>query len=113
MCSSDLSEAWEMISEPDSAAEQRLCPKCQTPSRNHSPLPRNWELERSVELPQTLHYQTLPPDKLAPGSDEASKFGAHCFAACMYGIQGRYEILAKNLQEADKAFEKMLIQDDP
>jgi tetratricopeptide (TPR) repeat protein len=102
-------EAWQLVSPPDEAAEEHMCTKCDTPSRSHSPFPPGWLWDSASELPQQLSYQTLDPSvQLQPGSDEVSIFQASCYAACMYGGQGRYDLLAKSLQRADQIFEKMI-----
>ena len=103
-------ESWQLVSPPDEAAEEQMCPKCDTPSRSHSPFPPDWLWDSASELPQKLSYQTLDPSvHFNPGSDEASIFQASCYAACMYGGQGRYDLLAKSLQRADQIFEKMIM----
>ena len=103
-------DSWELVANPDMSAEPKLCLKCQNPSRNHSPLPRNWFLQPSTELPQMLSFQITSTDVNEPqGSNEASKFEIFCFAACIYGGQEQYDMMSKSLQQADQVFEDMLL----
>jgi hypothetical protein len=106
-------DSWELISKPDPSAEPKLCPKCQSPNKDHSPLPQEWLLNPSFDLPQMLSYQiTSTSGDNLPGSNEASKFQACCFAACIYGGQEQFDLLAKSLQQADHIFESMLLENN-
>ena len=101
--------SWGLVSQPDDSAEVKLCPKCHAPSRSHSPVPPDWLWDSSSDLPQRLAYQTLDPSvSIHPDTDQVSEYQACCYAACMYGTQEKYELLAKSLQRADQIFEKMI-----
>jgi tetratricopeptide (TPR) repeat protein len=107
-------DGWELVSKPDAAAEAKVCPKCQHPCRGHSPLPETLIRDPTTGFGQMLQYQPLPPGVAPlPGSNEAAKFQAYCYAACMYGGQEKFNLLAKSLQQADRIFEEMIRKDNP
>lgn len=108
------SEGWELVSMPDTMAEPKACPKCQRPCRRHSPLPRTVLQSSPAEFGQLLHYQPLPPEAMPlPGSEKAAKYQAYCYAACMFGGQEKFELLAKSLKQADDIFEEMIRENNP
>jgi tetratricopeptide (TPR) repeat protein len=108
------SDGWELVSKPEPTAEPKLCPKCQHPCRGHSPLPKIVLHSSSSEFGQMLHYQPLPPELTPlPGSEKAATYKACCYAACIYGGQEKFELLAKSLKQGDETFEEMIRENNP